>query len=493
MKKYLNVQKDRKKYYFNPLKNTVHRSSLLAPSMLGSDTSITFLNHFLIKRNYKSVALKITAIDEIGKLIDSHTQEINEPKVYTINLTRMFQNNKIKNYLIEFFSDKNLFVPFPAVIVSHSGKDFCNMVHSYNRILNDVFENDQINNEMVAESSIDILNNSKFDTFFNLASGMKSINGYLNILYQNKKQKIKKKIKVSVPRLSYKSFYLSKILPKNTEGGTVKIEQPIPELFFGRMLAGRINKKTKAFSANHSFYDSSKVKEYFNSKKSFRTYPFFQEFSNKVVFYPIMSKSNLNITVEIKNNDKIFKSKVFKFKHSIQSPLTIDISKIVKDNLIANVNSFTIVAESIGGKIPTRVNHQLIYGSKLKPSCLDCSINVSLTNDTVFTPKNKKSFIWGSALVNKNYDSNIGFCFKKNTGLQSSIEIDFYSENGKIDNKRFELKPSQSKIIDTRELIKGNGEIQYLWYVAKSDRADLNSYSVHKNLISDNSSGEHNF
>ena len=82
---------------------------------------------------------------------------------------------------------------------------------------------------------------------------------------------------------------------------------------------------------------------------------------------------------------------------------------------------------------------------------------------------------------------------KKNTGLKSSIEIDFYSENGKINNKRFELKPSQSKIIDTRELIKGNGEIQYLWYVAKSDRDDLNSYSVHKNLISDNFSGEHNF
>ena len=140
MKKYLNVQKDRKKYYFNPLKNTVHRSSLLAPSMLGSDTSITFLNHFLIKRNYKSVALKITAVDELGKLIDSQTQEINEPKVYTINLTKMFQSNKVKNYLIEFFSDKNLFVPFPAVIVSHSGKDFCNMVHSYNRILNDDFE-----------------------------------------------------------------------------------------------------------------------------------------------------------------------------------------------------------------------------------------------------------------------------------------------------------------------------------------------------------------
>ena len=93
----------------------------------------------------------------------------------------MFSKDKVKNFLVEFFSDKNLFVPFPAVIVSHSGKDFCNVVHSFNRILNDVFENDQINYENVAESSIDVINNEKFDTFFNLASGMKDINGFLNI------------------------------------------------------------------------------------------------------------------------------------------------------------------------------------------------------------------------------------------------------------------------------------------------------------------------
>ena len=38
MKAYLNVQKDRKKYHINPFKNTVHRSSLLAPSMMKADT-----------------------------------------------------------------------------------------------------------------------------------------------------------------------------------------------------------------------------------------------------------------------------------------------------------------------------------------------------------------------------------------------------------------------------------------------------------------------
>ena len=101
MKKYLKVQSDRKNYHVNPFKNTVHRSSLLAPVMPKAQTWVTFVNHFLLKRNYKSVALKIVAIGGEGEFIDSNTLEIYEPKVYSYNLSKLFYNNKkIKNYLI---------------------------------------------------------------------------------------------------------------------------------------------------------------------------------------------------------------------------------------------------------------------------------------------------------------------------------------------------------------------------------------------------------
>ena len=151
---------------------------------------------------------------------------------------------------------------------------------------------------------------------------MSEVKGDLDIFYEKDKKKIKKKIKVSIPRLSFKTFYLSKILPSSAEGGTVKINQPKPDLFFGRMLAGRLNKKTKAFSSNHSFYDCSKTKEYFNSKESYRTYPYFKEFNNQIIFYPIMSKSNLNIVIEFKNKNKKIKSNIFKFKTNAKRPLT---------------------------------------------------------------------------------------------------------------------------------------------------------------------------
>ena len=51
---------------------------------------------------------------------------------------KFFSKFKVKNFLIDFFSERNLFIPFPAVIITHVGKNFCNVVHSYNRILNDV-------------------------------------------------------------------------------------------------------------------------------------------------------------------------------------------------------------------------------------------------------------------------------------------------------------------------------------------------------------------
>ena len=145
MKDYHKVQKDRIRYHAQPHKNTVHRSSLIAPEFPYVDTWIGFVNHFLIKRKYKSVALKISAVNNDGDLLDSITLEVKEPKVYSINLSNLFKRFKAKNYLVEFFSEKNLFIPFPAVIISHQGKDFCNVVHSYNRIINDVFEDDQIN------------------------------------------------------------------------------------------------------------------------------------------------------------------------------------------------------------------------------------------------------------------------------------------------------------------------------------------------------------
>ncbi|MDC1378683.1 hypothetical protein N8267_02285 [Pelagibacteraceae bacterium] len=493
MKDYHQVQKDRKKYHIQPFKNTVHRSSLIAPMMTGSDTWISFINHFLIKRGYKSVALKLSAIDDKGKLLDSKTLQIEEPKVYALNLTDIFNSFKVKNFLIDFFSEKNLFVPFPAVIVSHMGKDFCNIVHSFNRILNDSFEDDEINKNQVYESSIDLKIDKKYDTFFNLSSGMYDLkNENIFINYEKKKIKIKKKLKVSVPRLSYKSFYLSKILPGNLDEGVIKIKQPKQSMFYGRLLAGQMNKKTKAFSANHSYYVSSNKKEYFNSSESYKNYPYFKDFTNRITMYPIFSPSKLDVSIKLFSKNDVFISPKKSISSSSKQALSININDLVKSANFKNVTAFTIIAKSQKGKIPTRVNHQLIYGGLSKQNSLKSSIAVSLANDDRYVPNHKKGFVWGQMINHKDYNSKIGFCFYSSSGKEDKIKIDFYNSNGYLKTIKHNLHPQKSLILSANKIF-NEKKFDFCWYVAKCERHDLSAYSVHVNKKSQNSSGEHNF
>ena len=235
-------------------------------------------------------------------------------------------------------------------------------------------ENDQINKTHVSEASFDLDISNKYDTFFNFSTGISKVkDSSLFLSYEKNKEKIKKEIKISLPRLSHKSFFLSKIFSKKLKGGIVRIKQPQQNFFYGRLLAGIINKKTKAFSANHTYYDSTKKLEYFSSSKSFRTYPFFNNFTNKITMYPIFSKSKLTIQLKIYNKKGTFLTEKFKFSSTSTSPLSINVNDFVVSEKLQDVTAFSLVANSFDGRIPTRVNHQLIYGDKLDKNSLKCS------------------------------------------------------------------------------------------------------------------------
>ena len=494
MKSYLQVQRDRVKYHSHPFKNTVHRSSLTAPNLKSCDTWVSFINHFLLKRNYKSVALKLSAVDKNGILLDSVTIQIDKPIVYCLNLSNIFLNLKANNFLIDFFSEKNLFIPFPAVIITHFGKDFCNVVHSYNRVLNDIFEDDSINKNHVSEASFDLRLSKKYDTFFNLNSGISNLkNEIVSINCVKDKFKFNKKIKVSIPKLSFKSFYLSKILPKKFEGGIVKIKQPKQKLFYGRMLAGRLNKKTKSFSANHSYYDSSRIKEYFQSSESYRTYPYLKGLVNKITMYPVFSSSKLRINLKIYSQNKTFISPAINFSSNSSQSLNICVNDYINSNNLKDVTAFSLIAKSKNRKIPTRMNHQLIYGDEKKDNALQCSINLSLTNKQVFVPKHKTGFVWGQAINHNNFSSYVGFCFKSSEGQKNKIKINFYNETGKIKTLTKSLGPKKSFIVEISKLFKNSKKLEFYWYTASSKRHDLSAYSVHINEKTGNASGEHNF
>ncbi|SVE42232.1 uncharacterized protein METZ01_LOCUS495086, partial [marine metagenome] len=236
-------------------------SSLLVPRFEQAETNISFVNHFFIKRNIQDVSLKVTAVNKNGQIIDSITYEIDEPKVYSLFLDEMFSDKSLTSlYIVEFFSGKNLFIPFPAVIINHIGVDFTNSVHSYNRILNDIFEDDEINRNHVRESSFDVLIDDNHDTFFNLVSGPFEIDDNLEISLRNEERTLESRLDISQKRLSASNYFLGDLITKEVKenisakqySDQATILPPKQNLFYGRLLLGVMNKKTNAFSANHS-------------------------------------------------------------------------------------------------------------------------------------------------------------------------------------------------------------------------------------------------
>ena len=209
--------------------------------------------------------------------------------------------------------------------------------------------------------------------------------------------------------------------------------------------------------------------------------------------YPIFSPSKLNIHLKVFDKKNSYLSPKIKFSSLSKSPLSINVNDFIDSKKLRNISAFTLIANSANRKIPTRLNHQLIYGQKSNVNPLNCSINVSLYNDKMFVPKKKTGFAWGQFINHKNYNSKIGFCFMSPEKDSSILNIDFYNSNGIFKSIKKTLNPKESLIFNAKEIIKKSDKMEFCWYVAKCSRPDLTAYSVHGNISSGNFSGEHNF
>ena len=509
MKPYKQIEIDRKKNYTNQELNTVHRSSLLIPKIEKFSTNISFLNHFLLKRNYKEISLKLSAFDDYGKSSDSVTFTVDKPIVYSFNLEEIF-GDSINCFQAEFFSAKNLYIPFPAVMVNHFSEHSINTVHSYNRVLNDLNESDKITSVQVKESSIDISIRNETDTFFLIQSGISEIkNKTLEIkLIDNKNTNkfYKKNINLFMPKMHVKKFILSKIFiqeefNKVSPGEyTLKIKQPHQEMFYGRIFAAIKSNKYLGFSGNHSYYDSSDFKEYFKLKESFRTFPYFINQKNLIRIYPIMSPGIGLIIIKLNyfENNELLNSNIACEKEFINSKtfLEIDIEELAgKDiKMKKNIKSFTIIYKSKSNHgAPTRVNFQLVYGSK-KETSINTSINNSLTSNEKKIFTNKEKYSWCQLVNMKEYYSQIGICFNdkilNKESKNNKISIEIYDEKGLIKNFEIYLKALDSYFINKDDI---TSQSKFIWIFAKTNKSGLSMYSYNLNTKTLISSGEHSF
>lgn len=501
MKRFLDVEKTRQFYHSQKHVNSTHRASLLVPEMPGTKANISFLNHFLVKRNYRSVACRVTAVDPRGRRIESRVIDVNQPKVYVIPLTGM-TGETAASYMVEFFAAENLFIPFPAVMINHVGQGFHNSVHAYNRVLNDVFEDDEINAIHQREAAIDVRLDRDAESFVVFHAGPRDVHGEIGFELRTPDGRIRRaEFAVTAPKLSARMIRLGEVFGDlgDVTIGVLKISQPKQFLFYGRMLVGQMA-RDGSLSANHSYYDCSDFPEYWpDSRPSVRTYPYFRGLENIVRIYPIMSPGTLRFGVSLFAADgtELGAGDIGEIQTPHGEPIECRLARLAADLGVdpAEIGSFRVAASPVGGNTPTRVNHQLAYAA----GGLEGSINISLTNPNVFVPPQKTGFCWGQVLLCDGFESALGFTCAAMNPEAADVDIEFYGEFGLLGRKRVVIPSGAAAIVNVEAELAAvlpagsREEGVYVWYVAKSAQPDISAIVATRNAATGHAVGEHSF
>lgn len=506
MKKFQKVRSDRKSFDVNSNINTVNRSSLIVPVIDNTQIDVSFLNHFLIKRGIESVLFKITPYKGCGISTYSLSFEINDPVVYSYNLTELFSDlEDISSFECEFISTENIGVPYPAVIINHISDCSHNIVHSYSRQLNSIQEESQTQELLTPETNFDYINNKDFETFFVFQNGLFIDKSYeLDIHVTSNTSVSKSQIKID----NLKPFNscvvgLSDIindisLPKSENIGEHKITviQPQQRMFYGRLLAGiRSKNNANTFSANHSYYDTSYIEEYVDSNLAKRAYPLIPGKNLALLFYPSMSPSKGRIIVKVYEASTLSPIIIYEKLNDISNDIIyIDVANLLAEIDMRNTGICEVefVPETLTGyKVPARINHQLIYSDFRSP--LAASINVSLHHVNSIPITKKNYMTWIQILNNNKYKTCLAVCdsYIEHQEKVNPITLEFYSDKKLIKTKSMDLYSSKVINIDLDFIDQDCGK--YIWVACKSSSPYINMYTVHTNFESYHTSGEHSF
>ena len=495
MKPLRDVEKTRLDSYEDAQKDSIHRSSLLVPTIPNTHVSISFLNHFLIKRKNQHVGLRLTAVDATGARINSRLFPIDEPRVYTFHLQRDFCPSA-SSYVVEFFSSANIVIPFPAVMVNHRGPQSYSTVHSFNRVLNDIFEDDEINTVQVEEGAIDIAQDARASTFFTVFAGQNRLQNEIGLRFKSSSVSLSKKIAVDIPRLTHQSFALGSVFPEiEHQNGVLLIQQPRQDMFYGRLLVGQ-TLPNGDLSANHSYYDNSQIAgEYWDdSHPSHRTYPIIEGLITSIRIYPIQSPSTLGFNVLLKDaqGSTLAESKEFELVSPSADWFDININQLMTELKVNthDVQAFTLVARPKNGKTPMRINHQLVFSG----SGLVSSINVSMQNFNILHSSNRPRTTWGQLIHSPEFDTWLSFANDGETPECSEVEVKFFSESGLVKTiPVFINQGTGTHLLLSDVLGVATGADQFIWFEVESPNYFLTEWSVSRHKISGHCTGEHSF
>ena len=460
----------------------VFRSSAIFPVLQQKDLSsrVLFLGYWILKRNIDKISAVATLRSSEGSTLARQLLTITEAKAYCLELEdflEMAQLSTFENFYgtleIEFYSNSNLFFPYPAVVVNYYGPAFSSVVHTAQRVYND-FEDMQKNSQTsVPESGFNVRVIEGCEPFLGLINGAAvQENGEISLQFFNHAGDVLEYNE----SLGTLNPYETRVLypAENTDlqsflggrEGSCKATFTV-KWIFPRLLVGNRQKNPSALSVTHTYYDCSAA----TSSGDYWRYsepgwhvaslmlPLWLDadhFTN-VYFYPIYSPSTLAISIELYAQDGELlgeKDHYLTLKSPCDQFAMIPFNEIAKELRIdpAKAKAARISARPLGQSLtPARIKLALDIGHQDKG--LPCNICMNLQPYNPAWATKKSSFKWMPFLADQPMPSLwlMNSSPQKNYTETAALEMTFFREKDNATLKRTLELPPQGCFILTRD------------------------------------------
>ena len=502
-KNVINFENSKRGDYGNLNYNPVFKSSAIFFAIFNSDTNtkISFLNYWKIKNNNKNISCQLTLRKNDGKKILRRFFKVDQ-NTYILSLKTLLEKNiSNKSFLgtieIELFSSLDLKYAFPAIHAFYETSDGVSLVHSNQRVFDNLKDNENNQSINQIQTGFDIYFDSENKSFITAINGPLELkNKKLNVSFYNfEGKKIFKSIKfkkINPYELLYVDFKEFKFLKKflNNQRGYCKLELPTRNIF-NRVLVGTFSNKKNYLTTTHSYFDCSNTKDYVNLKKidqnergCFLPFNLIRNIDLEIVIYPIFSKSNLIFSLEKydKNGNRtIIKNRILQISKNFKESKIIQISKFIKDKKNIDQYVYCLNVTSKDFLVPSR----LTFGFNYKNKTIGSNISDSMIINHGKSLKNR-GFYWGPAFNSSKINTVItlsNFDVKKNIKEKHSINLKIYSKKNLIVNKKFKMNSPQAVNIHvnkfTSAIVDKSNENEILWFTIESNFKSIICKHVH--------------
>ena len=442
-------------------------------------TEISFLNHFLLKRNIKNViaTIKLRSLD--GKLFDEYSIKVKEPTTYTFNPCKNIENIFIGSAYVSFKSDENLAVPFCAVVSSISTKNSVCSIHTYGRRLEEKEIGTKIDIPRTKETGWtlrDNLNTKSFAIFHNgkYDSQLVFILEVTNHKGETFHETFSKLTKAYETVILFPQEMLSNLIEKldNQYGhGKISItglKGVFPRMMCGNFIISETDQKhintAQEIQFTHTNFDFGElIQPDSNGSIGYFNHPHLPDGIG--LFYPVETSKNIFV------KDKRYTSKSF---HKF------------------NIDSFQqIKVTAKNDKLPSRFVGASIGRWPQSELESECSTGITI-EEYVTLPCH---WHWGQVKpgfgIGESIISVFVHSFGKIHDTERIINLRFFDQNGLLNER--EIKVEESLLIKPSDFISMDKSDGAVWYVLSGER--LEEMTIFSTFIPENKAGscEHAF